>query len=172
MDWVPGGLDIVCRADGNHGDDTFGPREGSALLNRGWVGVLDVQRTHIRIVRGLTSHPRGHEADRAGSRCELPIVRDQDGRLGAPLAPKDGRSQMDSVERTQRRRERVGSPAEHGGGPVYTIHPLEEAKDEATAIRKFLRVEKSLPKAPIERTQALDLGESARDSLLDGRPLR
>jgi uncharacterized protein (DUF1499 family) len=79
---------------------------------------------------------------------------------------------MDSVERTQRRRERVGSPAEHGGGHVYAIHPLEEAKDEATAIRKFLRVEKSLPKAPIERTQALDLGESARDSLLDGRPLR
>ena len=43
---------------------------------------------------------------------------------------------------------------------------------EATAIRKVLRVEKSLPKAPIERTQALDLGECARDSLLDGRPLR
>lgn len=82
------------------------------------------------------------------------------------------RSQMDGVGRTQGRRERVRSPAEHGGGHVYTIHPLEEAKDEATPIRKVLRVEKSLPKAPIERLQALDLGECARDGLLDGRPLR
>lgn len=78
---------------------------------------------------------------------------------------------MDGVECTQRCRERVRCSAEHGGGHVYAIHPLEEAQDEATAIRKFLRVEKSLPKPSIERSQALYLGEGARDRLLDGTPL-
>jgi hypothetical protein len=56
---------------------------------------------------------------------------------------------MNSVKRTQRCGERIRRPAEHGGGHVYTVHPLEEAKYEATAIRKILGFEKSLPKAPI-----------------------
>lgn len=70
---------------------------------------------------------------------------------------------MDGVECAERRRERIVGAAEHGRGHVYAIHPLEEAQDQTTAIRKVLSVEKSLAKASIERSQALHLGEGAHD---------
>ncbi len=48
-----GGLEIICRADGYHGHDPFGPPEGSPLINRGWVGCGEVRRPKRYVICAL-----------------------------------------------------------------------------------------------------------------------
>ena len=78
---------------------------------------------------------------------------------------------MDRVERPQRCGERVSGSAKHCGGHVDAVHALEEAKHQPAAIGQILWIEQPLSKAPIQRAQAFDLRERARDSLLDRRLL-
>jgi site-specific DNA recombinase len=54
----PGGLEIVCRADGYHGHDPFGPPSGACPRNRGWWKCERVGRPRGRApARSLIRQP-------------------------------------------------------------------------------------------------------------------
>ncbi len=50
----PGGLEIVCRADGYHGHDPFGPPEVPGLINRAWVDCAAVSPPRTSLSPGTS----------------------------------------------------------------------------------------------------------------------
>jgi hypothetical protein len=120
-------------------------------------------------------HARPHaddvEAAGLGGESELDIVGSEH-QCGAPrFAPRQGRGKVESVERPQWSRKRVGGPAQHLRRDRYQLDRLEQLQHRPPPRGQLGIPESAAQPQAIECAQALDFSEGAGHSLFDRVPL-